>query len=127
MSDELADAITHYVYYGVRQRNGLTRREYLENAEQPVPEMYLPENFEYIWEWFFDLAQNVDRAGDGYTKPIPFDAYDVWERKTGNIVRPFEYDILRAMDHAFCLAMTKEIQAQRAAAQAEAEQQAKRR
>jgi hypothetical protein len=79
----------------------------------------MPEGGEYLIAWFWDINSGVDRAGDGFCRPITWADYMGWQSMTGEIVHPFEFDILRDIDTAFVSEMTKEIQAARAAAQSQ--------
>lgn len=63
----------------------------------------------------------VDRAGDGYCRPITPGDYKHWIDISGNIVTPLEYDILRAMDVAYKTAMEREMNERRLRAQEMAE------
>lgn len=61
-----------------------------------------------------ELNDLTDRAGDGHCRKMTPDIYKGWADMTGNLVRPSEYDMLRAMDAAFCSEMNKELAAARA-------------
>ena len=88
---------------------------------QPVPEIEIPEAHEYIYSWFWEINGMVDRAGDGYCRPITPVDYKAWTDISGNIVTPLEYDILRTMDMAYKTAMEREMNERRMRAQEQAE------
>jgi len=48
-------------------------------------------------------------VSDGVCAPIPPSEFLAWVQLTGNLVRGFEYDILSAMDLAFCSEMNSEL------------------
>lgn len=115
------------VRYDTRNENGLTRREFSENAGVLVPSMPIPSEWWYVWDWFLDLNDMVNRSGDGYCRRIEPAVYMEWATLSGHIVSPSEYDILKAMDHAYCNAMTSEISSRRSrmAEQARIDQETK--
>ena len=76
--------------------------------DYPVPENDIPEEFQYIWEWFWEINGMINRAGEGYCKPITAVDYKAWTEISGNIVTPTDYDILRTMDLAYRTAMDRE-------------------
>ena len=104
-----------------RRENDETRREHYERLNHPVPEIEIPEDYEYIYLWFWEINGMVDRAGDGYCRPITPGDYKHWIDISGNIVTPLEYDILRAMDVAYKTAMEREMNERRLRAQEMAE------
>lgn len=112
MADEFAEAIRVHVRYETRRAGGRTRREYNEQFGQPVPDVYYDLDFQYIWEWFWELNSGVNRDGDGHCRKISWADYDGWESQTETIVRADERAILRAMDDAFVKEMNAEIKAQ---------------
>lgn len=120
----LAECVAHDVRYNTRRENGETRREYYERMNQIVPEMTIPDEYEYIWEWFWELNGMINRAGDGYCRPISPGDYKAWTDISGNIVTPSEYDMLRAMDGAYKRAMDQEIEDRRTRAREQAELEA---
>lgn len=108
------------VRYDTRRENGLTRRDYHENAGILIPSMPIPAEWWYVWDWFLDLNDMVNRSGDGYCRRVEPGVYFEWARLGGHIVSPSEYDILKAMDHAYCNAMNSEISDRRARMQEQA-------
>ena len=68
----------------------------------------------HLWEWFFDLDNRISRMDDGVCNRIPPSEWLAWQQMTGDIVYPWEYDILTAMDRAYCAAVNGEIAAGRA-------------
>lgn len=57
--------------------------------------------------------------------PIPPSEWVAWQKITANIAYPWEFDILAAMDVAFCDEVNKELDAKRAAQADEADRKAK--
>ncbi len=73
-----------------------------------------------------DITVRLHRVFDGVCRPIPPSEWIAWQTLTHHIVYPWEYDILAAMDVAFCEETDKELDAKRAADADEAERKAKR-
>lgn len=67
---------------------------------------------EYIWEWYTSINQRVSRIKDGVCYLIPLSEYVAWQNLTGNIVYPWEYDILLDMDKVFCIETNNELRSQ---------------
>ena len=65
------------------------------------------------------------RVLEGVCAPIPPSEWVAWREITANIVYAWEFDILAAMDVAFCDEVNKELEAKRAAQADEAERKAK--
>lgn len=84
----------------------------------------MPEVGEYLVEWFYDANARVRRVLEGVCAPIPPTEWVAWQQITGNIVYSWEFDILAAMDVAFCDETNKELDARRAAQAEEAERNA---
>lgn len=109
LTDALATAIRTYVEYDVPDENEQTKRERSEWAVSigadgafDPPAVEIPDNCEYFWEWFFDLSAGVSRVSDGVCNPINWSEMIQWATATGTQVEPWEYDVLRAIDTAFC-------------------------
>lgn len=93
---------------------GRTRRERnTAFGDEYSPEFSIPLIGRYLWDWYFDLSESLTRVRDGICEPIPPSEFIAWKTATGQIVYPSEYDILRAMDVAFCDEMNAEIEASR--------------
>lgn len=71
----------------------------------------VPENGEYLWEWFQELSSGRGNNGFGVL-PLSWADMAAWARMTGNQPEPWETMILRSMDGAF-LAAWKEAAATR--------------
>lgn len=74
-----------------------------------TPELDIPDYAEYLYEWYFAISNRLRRVSDGVCAPIPPSEFLAWVTLTGNLVRGFEYDILSAMDLAFCDEMNSEL------------------
>lgn len=72
-----------------------------------------------------DMTSRVRRVVEGVCGPVPPSDWLGWQQITGNIVYPWEYDILAAMDVAFCDEMNKELEAKREAQYEEAQKRGK--
>ena len=83
-----------------------------DRDESPIPEV--PEAGQYLWDWYFDLDAKITRISDGVCERIPPSEWKAWAELTGNIVYPWEFDILAAMDRVYSDAVTAEIAAGRA-------------
>lgn len=79
-----------------------------------MPLLDIPDAGEYLWEWFFGIAGRVRRVVEGVCGPIPPSEFLAWATLTDNIVYPWEYGILTAMDVAFCDETNKELADRRA-------------
>lgn len=67
-----------------------------------------------MWDWFFDCDNRVSRIVDGVCRTIPPSEWVAWQQLTGDIVYPWEFAILAAMDRAYCDGVNVEIAAGRA-------------
>lgn len=103
----------------------LSRREWYPRFEREVPPLDIPPAGEYLWDWYMDATSRVRRVVEGVCGPMPPSDWLAWAEITGNIVYRWEYDILAAMDVAFCDEMNKELEAKREAHQEEARTKSK--
>lgn len=98
----------------MQDENGTTRRErtefYIEEgaSSEPPPPLEVPDAGQYIWDWYHALSGRLKRVLDGVVYPIPPSEFVAWCIATGHIIRPSEYDILCAIDVAYCDEMAKE-------------------
>lgn len=61
----------------------------------PSPQIDVPEGGEYLWEWFWELAQErMDGA------PVTSRDIAAWSELAGTIIRPDEIGVIRKMDAA---------------------------
>ena len=107
----MTEAIRVYVRYDVPDENGQTRRERNERfgKSEESPLLEISDEGLYLWNWYFELSQSLLRVRSGVCEPIPPSEFIAWCQATRKLIEPVEYDILRAMDHAFCDEMNKEI------------------
>lgn len=61
------------------------------------------------WDWYFEISRSNRRVIDGVCVPFPTSEFLAWKEATETIVYPREYDILRAMDEAYCEEVNKEL------------------
>ena len=87
----------------------VTRRERNARFGKDSPELVIPPEGFYLWNWYFALSDRLLRVQDGVCAPIPPSEFKAWLGLTGEIVYPWEYDILCAMDVAFCDQSNKEL------------------
>lgn len=85
------------------------RHERNERFGEISPAINIPSLGYYLWEWYFDLSDSIRRVRDGVCEPFPPSEFVAWRDASGNIVYPFEYAILRAMDGAYCAETNKEL------------------
>lgn len=105
------------VRYDMPDENGKSRRErtadfaddVLDQLGGPSPELEIPPDGEYLWDWFWAFCDRVRRVSDGVCGPFPPSEFLAWCTASGTIVYPAEYAILCAMDDVFCSEMNKEI------------------
>lgn len=109
--------------YETPDQNGETRRERNARFDEPSPELIIPDEGLYLWEWFDDICEGINRVHDTTVFRITPSDFTSWATITGNIVRTEEYAILRAMDAAYSLELTTELAAHRQRAQEQAERE----
>lgn len=97
--------------------NYLTRRQYNAEFERESPDIEVPEAGQHLWDWYFDVDDRISRIIDGSCRRIPPSEWLAWQQMKGDIVHPWEYDILAAMDRAYCAGVDGEIEAGRALAE----------
>lgn len=108
--------------------NGLSRRERNERFGQgPSPNVNIPDDGFYLWEWYFQISERLRRVRDSVCEPIPPSEFLAWCKASGTIVNALEYGILSAMDDAFCDEMNRELQDYNARMQEKRELEAKQR
>lgn len=100
-----------YVRYDLKDEHGKTRRERNDDFGATAPELRVPDAGGHLWDWYFDLSQRLIRRGDGETHPIPPTEFVAWVQATKQIVYPWEYAILGAMDLAYVAEMNIELSA----------------
>lgn len=88
-------------------------------------EIIIPEVGEYLWDWFFEISNSVNRIVQGQPMRVPPSEFLAWAALSGRIVLTAEYAILRDMDAAFCSALAVEISEAQARQQAKADAEAK--
>lgn len=75
--------------------------------------MIIGESAQYLWDIYHSLHVAIPRISDGYYRLIPPTEFECWCRLTGTLVYPTEYDILNAMDRAYCEEANKELDSDR--------------
>lgn len=90
---------------------------------EPTPEFNVPLVGKYLWDIYFKIIDSVNRNSDGAYRLIPPSEYEAWFRLTDTLVYPFEYDILTAMDKAYCDEANKELEDIRSRRQEEQQRQ----
>lgn len=110
MKTDLCDFITNRIRYDLPDENGLTRRERNENfGHEHLSEFVdVDEHIYYLVNWFDDMSNSVRKISDGVCGSIVW-YFGEWSKITGNNLRPFEYELLVAMDRAFCFEMNLEL------------------
>lgn len=86
-----------------------TRRARNERVGFDSPDLIIPEEGMYLWDWYTLLNKSVFRVQDGYYHPIAPTEFQAWSSLTGNLINPVEYEILQSMDYVFCEEMNNEI------------------
>ena len=92
-----------------------TRAQYNDRFGQSDlnQEPEVPAAGQHLWDWFLDINDRISRVEDSCRR-IPPSEWLAWQQMTGDIVYPWEYDILAAMDRAYCDSVDGEIAAGRA-------------
>lgn len=109
LRNDLTEAVRVRVRYDQPNEKGQTRRERNDDFGENSPTWIVPLSGRYLWNWFYELSNSLRRVRDGVCEPIPPSEFLAWKAATRNIVYPGEYDILRAMDAAFCAEMNQEL------------------
>lgn len=116
----MCDSIRTHVLYFVPDENGETRNDRNARFGQPDgPLLVIPEAGQYLWDWYWNASQGLRRVIDGGAAPISSLEWQAWASITGELVRPSEYAILRAMDKTFCHETNNELKAYRDRKEAE--------
>lgn len=107
--------------YETPGKTGETRGERNERFKHEVPAWDIPDAGLYLWEWFYELTEGVNRVIDGQVYRLTWSDILAWITLSRNIVRPAEIDVLKSMDIAYCEALEGELGYARAITQEEAE------
>lgn len=68
----------------------------------------VPPQVTHILEWFFELSSA--RTGNGFgPNPLTWTDFDAWARLMNRVVRPWEIEMLRALDRCY-LASVKPVE-----------------
>lgn len=121
MAAELAYCASCRARYETPGRNDQTRAERNEAFQQPVPVWEIPEEGLYLWNWFFEISDGVNRVVQGQVIRLSWVDIRAWIELSENIVHPREIAILKSMDMAYCEALEGELGYARAITQEEAE------
>ena len=90
------DMLTHAEQYAAQtgqDLGGVLARFGLEEPE-------IPEGFEVVWEWFWELASGRGHTGFAWL-PLSWTEMDAWARMSGVDLQPWLAGIFRAMDRAW--------------------------
>jgi hypothetical protein len=99
-----------FVRYEIKDENGETRRDRNERFEHgSSPPVEIPDEARYLWRWFMELSDGTGRFREGLYHPITWADLKAWSDVTGTIVYRVEFDILRAMDDAYCHGMNQHV------------------
>lgn len=110
----MVDAIRVYTRYDIPNKKGETRRERNEVVNVDTPDFEIPEDGLYLWDWFIDINNSIHRIDfNGYYCNIPPSEFLAWSTLKKCDLRSEEYDILKAMDNAFCKELNADINADR--------------
>jgi len=70
-----------------------------QTGDVHVPEIHIPMEGMYIWEWFMDLA-NSRQSGFGIS-PISYSELKAWSELSSTYLYTWEVSIIRRMDQCF--------------------------
>ncbi len=93
-------------------------------AVDPTPEWEIPEYAEYLWNWFVEIDDGINRITDGSVNRITWQDFAAWRSVTENQIYAHEFAILNAVDLSYCEALEGELQYARATAEDEARREA---
>lgn len=101
-----------YARYELNDEQGETRRQRNERFGQGElsPELVVPEQGQYLWNWFFEL----DEGRSGGSQPLTALEISAWADLTGNIMTRQDFRILRSMDRAYLHQYEEELKDARA-------------
>lgn len=107
-----------FVRYDYPDENEQTRRERNEHmadegADVESPPLIIPDEGQYLWDWYDTLNKCVSRTREGHCNPIPPSEFLAWKEASGLLINSSEYAVLCAMDRAYCEEMNKELAAYR--------------
>lgn len=92
----------------------LTRRQYNSRFDEPSPDLPdISDAAEHLWGWYFDIDKRISRDVEGIYRLIPPSEWLAWRDITRDLVHPWEFAILAAMDRAYTGAVNVEIEAGR--------------
>lgn len=118
-----------YTRYDLPDDKGETRRE--RNKRFGVldsPEVEIPSGGEYLWELFVELSNVIHRVDfNGYYYTLPPSEIIAWCTLKHWDITAEEYDIILAMDNAFCRELNKDKEATMTRKLEEQKQESKRR
>jgi len=96
----------------LQNEKGETRRERNKRfgvEDTPFVDLNETESGWQFWEWYWSVSRRIRRVRDNACEPIPPSEFEAWCRLTNTIILPLEYEILCAMDDAFCAEMNSEL------------------
>lgn len=105
----MCEAVRIWTRYYTPGPSGETRAERHERFNKDVPEFDIPDAGQYLWDWYFEISKLTVRVVDGQALPLTWDNLEGWARIVGKPVSADEFAILRAMDTAYCEALTGEL------------------
>lgn len=118
------EAVRVSTRYDFPNESGETRRELYARLGEMTPLFIVPEVGLYLWNIFIDMNSSISRNHDGYYSLIPPSEYLAYLKLTGLLIYPFEYDILKEMDLAYCNELNLEENKRREQMQEEAKRKA---
>ena len=124
LTEALCAAIRLHVRYDTNDEHGETRRERNERYHTPSPEIEIPPGANHFWEWYFELANGISRVSDGVCYPANWSEFFAWSQVMETPLKSWEFEILRAMDIAFCAETNIEFEAYRERQKEKAKQNA---
>jgi len=97
----LEEAVEIWVKLYYPDENGVTDHDRYTQIEKqtgkyPGPDLIVPSDLFYIWEWFMDLSSS--RGGGWGPSPITYGELIAWISLTGNMPSKWEVRMLKQMD-----------------------------
>lgn len=102
-------AILTFVRYEIQDEKGESRRERNDSFGETSPLLIIPPDGAYLWRHYWAISESVVRIQDGICRPIPPSEFNAWTAASGEVLYHHEYEILRAMDAAYCEEMNREL------------------
>lgn len=108
MTRQLCEAIRVNIRYDTKDENGETRRERNTRFNHPTPNVRVPPEGRYLWDWFLELNQ-TRQEGKAGPQRLTHSEIKAWAELRRVVIRPEEVAVLMEMDNVFISETRQEI------------------